>query len=84
MRDRKNALIWALGWWFLRRAIRRRAQSAARGGGIRKLGLALMLSALGAGAFVAWRKFGSAGGESGGGAPRASRAEPDPRSPAQV
>lgn len=58
MRDRRNALIWAVGMWFLRRTLRRRATAGAaatREGG--KLGLVVKLAAVGGIGYAAWRKF---------------------------
>lgn len=68
MTDRKNALMWALGWWLLRRWVRRRATLAvtgmaagagatARRGGWRAVLGAFALVAVLAGAFVAWRRL---------------------------
>jgi hypothetical protein len=64
--SRKNALMWALAWWFVRREMRRRAALAVAGvttgvaarrrsfGAI--LGVVLLVGLL-AGAFVAWRRL---------------------------
>jgi hypothetical protein len=68
MNDRKNALMWALGWWLVRRWLRRRATLAAAGvaasagatarrGGVRAVIGAFVLVAVLAGAFVAWRRL---------------------------
>ena len=64
--NRRNALMWALGWWFMRRWMRRRTALAVAGvtsgvaarrrplGAI--VGAVLLVGVLGA-AFVAWRKL---------------------------
>ena len=70
MRNQRNALVWALVSWFVRRWLRQRtatvASFAGRAGGgngrVRSLLGAFALVAVIAGAFVAWRKM--AGGES--------------------
>jgi hypothetical protein len=72
--DRKTALMWAVGWWFTRRYLRRRAARAVSGvtakapsrlGGLRAVAGALALVAVLAGAFVAWRRFAGGSGEEG-------------------
>jgi hypothetical protein len=64
--DRKNALMWAVGWWFVRRMLRRRAAAAvagvAAGASARRRGIGAVLAALAlvgalAAAFVAWRRL---------------------------
>ncbi len=64
--DRKNALMWALGWWLMRRIVRRRASravadltagAAARKRSIGAIGGALLLVGLLAGGFVVWRRL---------------------------
>ena len=64
--NRKNALMWALGWWFMRSWLRRRATRAvagiASGAAARRRPLGAILGAvvlvgLLAGAFVAWRRL---------------------------
>ena len=69
MRDRRNALLGALVWWFARRWLRKRAATAvgrlpgvATGGGGRLravFGAMALVGAL-AGAFVLWRKLAGA------------------------
>ncbi len=69
MRDRRNALLGALVWWFARRWLRKRAATAvghlpgvtaARPGRLKGvLGAFALVGAL-AGAFVLWRKLGGA------------------------
>jgi hypothetical protein len=64
--DRRNALMWALGWWLVRRWMKRRAALAvagiATGAASRRrsigavLGAVLLVGALAA-AFVAWRRL---------------------------
>jgi disulfide bond formation protein DsbB len=66
MGDRRNALYWAIGWWFARRWMRRRAAAAmagvAAGASARRNRIGAVLGALAlvgviAGAFVVWRKL---------------------------
>jgi hypothetical protein len=66
MTDRKSALMWAIGWWFVRRWVRRRTALAVAGvtagasrrrGGLRAVVGALALVGVLAAAFVAWRRF---------------------------
>ena len=66
MRDRKTALMWAIGWWFARRWMRRRASHAvanvSEGVAARRRPLAALAGALGlvallATAFIVWRKL---------------------------
>jgi hypothetical protein len=70
MADRRTALMWAIGWWFFRRWLRRRATLAvagvaagagasARRGGWRAVLGAFALVAVLAAAFVAWRRLSS-------------------------
>lgn len=68
MKQRRNAVLWAIGWWIVRRQIRRRAtvafadvgasaSSAARGGRLRTvLGAIALVGVLAAG-FVVARKL---------------------------
>jgi hypothetical protein len=69
MTDRRNALLWAIGWWIVRRQLRRRAAVALAGAtgaatvprrGRRIVGVAV-LAALVAGAVVAARRLGCSG-----------------------
>ena len=64
--DRRSALMWALGWWFIRRWVRRRTALAvagmAAGASQRRRGIgavlgAFVLVAALAAAFVAWRRL---------------------------
>jgi hypothetical protein len=64
--SRKNALMWAFGWWFMRRWMRRRAKRAVAGiasGAVarrRSFGAVLggmLLVGLLVCAFVAWRRL---------------------------
>ncbi len=68
MRDKRNALVWALGWWFLRRKVKRRVASVRSGASDRRrgglLGL-LVVAGIAAGAFVAWRRLSGEDAESG-------------------
>jgi len=66
MADRRQALMWALGWWLMRRWLRRRATLAvagvAAGASQRRRGIGAVLGALLlvgalAAAFVAWRRL---------------------------
>jgi hypothetical protein len=66
MGERRNALYWAIGWWFARRWMRRRAAAAmagvAAGASARRNRIGAVLGALAlvgviAGAFVVWRKL---------------------------
>ncbi|MCZ7587390.1 MAG: hypothetical protein M5U27_00710 [Gaiella sp.] len=66
MKSRRNALLWAIGWWLVRRQLRRRAAvavagvaagTAARRGRLRAVLGALVLVGLLAAAFVAWRRL---------------------------
>ena len=59
MRDRRNALIWAIGMWFLRRAMRKRAGGGGGAWGRRLVGLLKLAAVVGI-AYVAWRKFAGA------------------------
>lgn len=69
VREQRNALVWALVWWFARRWLRRRAASVAgraattgRGRVAGTLG-ALALAAALVGGLVAWRKLAARDGE---------------------
>ena len=66
MSDRRNALYWAIGWWFARRWMRRRAEATlagiAAGASARRNRIGAVLGAVAlvgviAGAFVVWRKL---------------------------
>lgn len=66
MKQRRNAILWAIGWWIVRRQIRRRAAvavagvgagAAARRGRIRAVLGAVLLVGLIAGGLVAARKL---------------------------
>ena len=66
LNDRRNALLWALGWWFMRRMVRRRAARAvagvtagvtARRGPLGAVLGGVLLVGLLAGAFVVWRRM---------------------------
>jgi hypothetical protein len=61
MRDRRNAVIWAIGMWFLRRTMRKRAAGGSGSGrwGRRLFGLVKLAAVVGI-AYVAWRKFAGA------------------------
>jgi predicted secreted protein len=72
--DRKAALMWAVGWWFTRRYLRRRAAHAVSGvaakapsrpSGLRAVVGALTLVGVLAGAFIAWRRFAGGSGDEG-------------------
>ena len=74
--DRKTALMWAIGWWFFRRWLRRRAALAvsgvatgagatARRGGLRAVLGAFALVAVLAAGFVAWRRLSGGPGDEG-------------------
>jgi hypothetical protein len=67
-RDRRDALMWAIAWWFARRYPRRRASTTvasltagagttARSGRVRAVAGAVALVAIVAGAFLLWRRF---------------------------
>ena len=84
MRDQKNTIMWAVGWWILRRALKKRAGGSSGGGVMRKLARVLIVAGLAGGAFVAWRRFGSGRGDGGSGPPPAPRPDPAPRTPAAV
>lgn len=69
MRDRRNALLGALVWWFARRWVRKRAARAAghlpgvaagRPGRLKGVVGAFALVGALAGAFVLWRRLGGA------------------------
>jgi len=66
MRDRRNAIVWAIGMWFMRRALSKRAAAAAAATeprGARIGGWVIRLLKLGAVvgiAYAAWRKFAGA------------------------
>ncbi len=64
--EKKSALFWAIGWWFVRRWLRRRAShalagvaagAASRRDGFRTVARALALVAALAGAFLLWRRL---------------------------
>jgi hypothetical protein len=66
MKDRRNALLWAIGWWLVRRQLKRRAAhavagatagAAARRSQLRAVVAAVALVAALAASFVAWRKL---------------------------
>ena len=66
MSDRRNALYWAIGWWFARRYMRRRAAAAFAGvtatASARRNRIGAVLGAVAlvgviATAFVVWRKL---------------------------
>lgn len=66
MKHRRNAILWAIGWWLVRRQVRRRAavaladvgaSAAARRGRLRAVLGAVLLVGLLAAAFVAARKL---------------------------
>ena len=66
MGDRRNALYWAIGWWFARRYMRRRAAAAfagvTAGASARRNRIGAVLGGIAlvgviAGAFVVWRKL---------------------------
>ncbi|HET6682946.1 MAG TPA: hypothetical protein VFG75_04555 [Gaiella sp.] len=66
MSDRRNALMWAIGWWLVRGYLRRRTTRAvagmAAGASRRRRGISAVLGAFAlvavlAGAFVAWRRL---------------------------
>ena len=84
--------MWAIGWWFTRRYLRRRAaravsgvttRASARSGRIRTvLGALALVGALGAG-LVVWRRFmtGGGGGDGGGWSPPPPDEPPLPTEP---
>ena len=66
MKNRRNAVLWALGWWLVRRQLRRKAAlavadvtagAAARRGRLRAVLGAVLLVGLLAAALVAARKL---------------------------
>lgn len=58
IRDRRNAIIWALGMWLVRRTVRRRSAAGSGRGKLRGFFSAVFKLALVGGiAFVVWRKF---------------------------
>jgi hypothetical protein len=66
VKHRRNAILWAIGWWIVRRQIRRRAavafadvgaSAAAQRGRLRAVLGAVLLVGLLAAAFVAARKL---------------------------
>ena len=87
MGNRRNALFWAIGWWVLRRQVRRRANATLHGLGVaakpsgarRVLGALLLVAAL-AGALVAWRRLG--GDDDWGEPPLDPEPAPEPSAPA--
>lgn len=70
MKDKRNAIAWAVGWWLVRRRLRKRADDAIAGvTGVataprrgRDIVGALLLVGLLVGALVAWKRL-SAGGD---------------------
>jgi hypothetical protein len=90
LNDRKTALMWAAGWWFTRRYIRRRAARAISGVGARASApgrfrivvAALALVGAVAGAFIVWRRFGGASRPDDRGFDAPPPDEPVPPSPA--
>lgn len=87
MGNRRNALFWAIGWWILRRQVRRKANAtlhglgvAAKPSGARRIVGALLLVGILAGAFVAWRRL---AGDDGWGEPSLeAEPAPEPSAPA--
>jgi hypothetical protein len=72
VKNRRNAVLWALGWWLVRRQLRRRAAlavadvtagAAARRGRLRAVLGAVLLVGLLAAALVAARKLLAGPGE---------------------
>jgi len=70
MKHRRNAILWAIGWWLVRREVRRRAavrfadvgaSAAAQRGRLRAVLGAVLLVALLAAVFVAVRRLLSGG-----------------------
>ena len=70
MKDRRNALLWAIGWWLVRSQIKRQirkraavavagaaAATSARRGQIRAVLASVALVGALAAAFVVWRKL---------------------------
>jgi hypothetical protein len=70
MKDRRNALLWAIGWWLVRRQMKRQVQkratnafagaaagAAARRSQIRAVVAGVALVGTLAAAFVVWRKL---------------------------
>ena len=75
MKNRRNAVLWALGWWLVRRQLRRKAAlavadvtagAAARRGRLRAVLGAVLLVGLLAAALIAARKLLSGPDEIGG------------------
>jgi hypothetical protein len=90
LNDRKTAVMWAIGWWFTRRYLRRRASRAvagvgvrasARRGSLRSVAAALALVGALAAAFVVWRRFGGSSGPDDRGWDDPPPIEPVPSSP---
>ena len=88
MKHRRNAVLWAIGWWIVRREVRRRAagaladvgaSAAAQRGRVRAVLGAVVLVGLLAAAFVAARKLLSSGELSE--APPVPDAPPAPNTP---
>ena len=80
MKNQRNAVLWALGWWLVRRQLKRRAAAAVAGvatgaaaqrGRLRAVLGALAVVGLLAAALVAWRKL----------APRPAAPPPEPPPP---
>ncbi len=72
MKNRRNAMLWAIGWWIVRREVRRRTESAVAGvsagaatqrGRIRAVLGGILLVGLLGGALVAWRRLSSSNDE---------------------
>ncbi len=72
MKRRRNAILWAIGWWIVRREVRRRTENAVAGvsmgaatqrGRVRAVLGGILLVGLLGGAFVAWRRLSSSNGE---------------------
>jgi hypothetical protein len=91
--DRKTALMWAVGWWFTRRYLRRRAARAmsgvaakapARPGGLRAVAGALALVGVLAGAFIVWRRLAGGSADEGWDGPPDEPAPTAPNTPEAV
>jgi len=58
LRDRRNAIIWALGMWLVRRTVSRRAGETSGRGKLRGfISAVAKLAVVGGIAFVVWRRF---------------------------
>jgi hypothetical protein len=93
MNDRKTALMWAIGWWFTRRYLRRRAARAVadmttraseRRGSLRAVAAALVLVGALAGAFIFWRRLAGGPGDEGWEGPPPDEPAPTPSPPEAV